>query len=63
MKMDLFLDTNIVVDIVKYREPYVYDALPIFQGGAAGIHHLLISDLTLFSDIPVLEPNEFLTRY
>ena len=33
MKMDLFLDTNIVVDIVKYREPYVYDALPIFQGG------------------------------
>lgn len=135
--MDLFLDTNIVVDIVKYREPYVYDALPIFQRGAAGIHHLLISDLTfanvaylvkkglsfsqwyevlmdlrsniqvvtigaecidaalqlqandfedalqyfsakqaeadciitrnkkdfLFSDIPVLEPNEFLTRY
>lgn len=31
--MKLFLDTNIVVDSVKFREPYVYEAMPIFQMG------------------------------
>lgn len=51
--MNLFLDTNIVVDIVKFREPYVYDAMPIFQKGEVGIHHLLISDLT-FANVAYL---------
>ena len=51
--MNLFLDTNIVVDILKYREPYVYDALAIFQMGAEGIHDLLISDLT-FANVSYL---------
>ena len=43
--MKLFLDTNVVVDLIKYREPFVYDVIPIFQQGKTGIHQLLISDL------------------
>lgn len=44
--MKLFLDTNVVLDLVRYREPFVYDVIPIFQQGKMGIHQLLISDLT-----------------
>ena len=51
--MRLFLDTNIVVDSVKFREPYVYEVMPIFQMGDAGIHQLLISDLT-FANVAYL---------
>ena len=51
--MKLFLDTNIVVDSVKFREPYVYEVMPIFQMGDAGVHQLLISDLT-FANVAYL---------
>lgn len=51
--MRLFLDTNIAVDLVKFREPYVYEVMPIFQMGDAGIHQLLISDLT-FANVAYL---------
>ena len=51
--MRLFLDTNIVVDSVKFREPYVYEVMPIFQMGDAGMHQLLISDLT-FANVAYL---------
>lgn len=51
--MRLFLYTNIVVDSVKFREPYVYEAMPIFQMGDAGVHQLLISDLT-FANVAYL---------
>ena len=51
--MRVFLDTNIVVDSVKFREPYVYEVMPIFQMGDAGIHQLLISDLT-FANVAYL---------
>ena len=33
--MKLFLDTNVVVDAVKFREPYVRAIVPIFQMGQA----------------------------
>lgn len=51
--MRLFLDTNVVVDSVKFREPYVYAIVPIFQMGQAGIHQLIISDLT-FANVAYL---------
>ena len=51
--MRLFLDTNVVLDVVKFREPYVYDMLPILQMGKIGIHQLIISDLT-FANVAYL---------
>ena len=44
--MKLFLDTNIIMDFVKCREPFIYEALPLIQQGEKGIHQLFISDLT-----------------
>lgn len=44
--MKLFLDTNIIMDFVKCREPFIYEALPLIQQGEKGIHRLFISDLT-----------------
>ena len=51
--MKLFLDTNVVVDSVKFREPYVRAIVPIFQMGQLGIHQLVISDLT-FANVAYL---------
>lgn len=51
--MKLFLDTNVVVDAVKFREQYVRAIIPIFQMGQAGIHQLVISDLT-FANVAYL---------
>lgn len=51
--MKLFLDTNVVVDAVKFREPYVQAIVSIFQMGQAGIHQLVISDLT-FANVAYL---------
>ena len=51
--MKLFLDTNVVVDSVKFREPYVRAIVPIFQVGQVGIHQLVISDLT-FANVAYL---------
>lgn len=44
--MKLFLDTNVVVDAVKFREPFVHAIVPIFEMADGGIHQLIISDLT-----------------
>ena len=51
--MKLFLDTNVVVDSMKFREPYVRAIVPIFQMGQVGIHQLVISDLT-FANVAYL---------
>lgn len=48
--MKLFLDTNIVVDYVENRKPFVADALALFQMSYDGIHHLYVSDL-MFANI------------
>lgn len=34
--MKLFLDTNVVIDAVKLREPFVRAILPVFEMGKAG---------------------------
>ena len=44
--MKLFLDTNIVMDYVEHREPFVLHALSLFEMGYDGLHQLYISDLT-----------------
>lgn len=35
--MKLFLDTNVVVDAVKFREPFVHALIPIFEMADDGI--------------------------
>ena len=50
--MKLFLDTNIIMDFVKCREPFIYEALPLIQQGEKGIHQLFISDLTFSKTLP-----------
>lgn len=44
--MKLFLDTNIVLDYVENRKPFVDDALALFQMSYDDIHQLYVSDLT-----------------
>lgn len=51
--MKLFLDTNVVIDAVKLREPFVRAILPVFEMGKSGIHQLFISDLT-FANVAYL---------
>ena len=43
--MRLFIDTNVLMDLVAYRLPFAYDAIRIFQLKGKGIQ-LFVSDLT-----------------
>ena len=51
--MKLFLDTNVVMDFMACRTPFVYDALRIFQLGSGSMHQLFASDLT-FANVAYL---------
>lgn len=42
----LFLDTNIVLDLIEKREPFVHEAVLLFQLAKDGECQLLVSDLT-----------------
>ena len=43
--MNLFIDTNVVMDMVAFRTPFAESAIRIFQMKNQG-HRLLVSDLT-----------------
>lgn len=43
--MNLFIDTNVVMDMVAFRTPFAESAIRIFQMKDQG-HRLLVSDLT-----------------
>ena len=58
--MKLFLDTNIVMDYMENREPFVADVLTLFQMGYEGIHQLYVSDLT-FANIAYLSRKSMTT--
>lgn len=45
--MNLFLDTNVVLDLIEKREPFVEDVMTLFQLAANGEHQLFVSDLTI----------------
>ena len=51
--MKLFLDTNVVMDIMECRTPFVYDAVRIIRMGYEGTHQLFASDLT-FANVAYL---------
>lgn len=46
MIMKLFLDTNIVLDLLEKREPFVKEAMILFQLQLNGVVELFVSDLT-----------------
>ena len=45
----LFLDTNVVLDLLERREPWVYDVEVIFQLAVEKRVELLVSDLTFIN--------------
>ena len=51
--MRLFLDTNVVMDFMECRTPFVYDAVRIIRMGYEGVHQLFASDLT-FANVAYL---------
>ena len=53
--MKLFLDTNIIIDLITVREPFGRDAGIIFQIGKSAGHELLVSDLSIFNTAYVLQ--------
>lgn len=52
--MKLFLDTNIIIDLVSGREPFCKDAGVLFQLGKNMQYELLVSDLTIFNTAYIL---------
>ena len=47
--MKIFLDTNIVIDFLTGRQPFVEDAIKIFQLSQRQGYSLLVSDLSLIN--------------
>ncbi len=45
--MKLFIDTNIVLDLLQYREPWVDDTLVLFQLAKEKQVELVVTDLTI----------------
>lgn len=43
--MKLFLDTNVIVDLLESREPWVQDVMVLFQLAVEKKVELLVSDL------------------
>ena len=44
--MKLFIDTNIVLDLLQYREPWVHDIIVLFQLAKEKEVELVVTDLT-----------------
>lgn len=44
--MKLFIDTNIVLDLLQYRMPWIHDILVLFQLAKDKRIELIVSDLT-----------------
>lgn len=53
--MRLFLDTNIIIDLITGRDPFGKDAAVLFQLGKGMGHDLLVSDLSVFNTIYILQ--------
>ena len=52
--MKVFLDTNILIDFISGRKPFVDDALVLFQLADNKEVELMVSDLTIINTIYVL---------
>lgn len=52
--MRLFLDTNVVIDLIGDREPYSSEAAALFQLASDGEIQLLVSDLSFINIVYIL---------
>lgn len=52
--MKVFLDTNILIDFISGRKPFVDEALVLFQLADDKEIELMVSDLTIINIVPIL---------
>ena len=60
--MKLFLDTNVVLDLVEGRVPFVTDSECLFQLKKEGVCELVVSDLTLINIAYIARKNYSLDK-
>lgn len=52
--MKIFIDTNVVIDLIGNREPFSVEAAALFQLAADGEVELLVSDLSFVNIVYIL---------
>ena len=55
--MKLFVDTNVVLDLLQYREPWIHDTIVLFQMAKEMEVELIVSDLTFINVIYIAGKN------
>lgn len=55
--MRLFIDTNVVLDLLQYREPWVHDTMILFQLAKEKKVELIVTDLTFINVVYVAGKN------
>ena len=55
--MKLFIDTNIILDLLQYREPWINDTLVLFQLAKEDKVELIMSDLTFVNVVYIAGKN------
>ena len=55
--MKLFIDTNVVLDLLQYREPWVHDTIVLFQLAKDKEVDLIVSDLTFVNVVYIAGKN------
>ena len=55
--MKLYIDTNVVLDLLQYREPWIDDTLVLFQLAKDKEVELIVSDLTFVNVVYIAGKN------
>lgn len=55
--MKLFIDTNVVLDLLQYREPWVNDTIILFQLAKEKEVELVVTDLTFVNVVYIAGKN------
>ena len=55
--MKLFIDTNVVLDLLQYHEPWVHDTLVLFQLAKEKRVELIVTDLTFVNVVYIAGKN------
>lgn len=55
--MKLFIDTNVVLDLLQYREPWINDTIVLFQLAKEKKVELIVTDLTFVNVVYIAGKN------
>lgn len=55
--MKLFIDTNVILDLLQYREPWVNDTIVLFQLAKEKKLELIVTDLTFVNVVYIAQKN------